>query len=72
MATTARLFASEWGALQLGGWLGWIGRTSVEMIEKYYASCISTSISAAAVNVRRKVKSKKQIVEHAKRNAHRG
>jgi hypothetical protein len=48
-----------------------IGRTSVEMIEKYYASCISTSISAAAVNVRRKVKSKKKIVEHAKSNAHR-
>ncbi len=46
-------------------------RTSVEMIEKYYASHISTSISAAAVNVRRKVKSKKQIVEHEKRNAHR-
>lgn len=46
-------------------------RTSVEMIEKYYASHISTSISAAAVNVKRKAKSKKQIVEHAKRNAHR-
>ncbi|MGR9323364.1 tyrosine-type recombinase/integrase [Rhizobium leguminosarum] len=47
-------------------------RTSVEMIEKYYASHISTSISAAAVNVKRKTKSKKQIIEHAKRNAHRG
>jgi integrase len=46
-------------------------RTSVEMIEKYYASHIATSISAAAVNVRRKMKSKKQIVEHEKRNAHR-
>jgi len=46
-------------------------RTSVEMIEKYYASHISTSISAAAVNVMPKVKSKKQIIEHAKRNAHR-
>lgn len=46
-------------------------RTSVEMIEKYYASHISTSISAAAVNVRRKAKSKKQTAEHAKRNAHR-
>ncbi|MGR9292957.1 hypothetical protein ACU8OS_31520 (plasmid) [Rhizobium leguminosarum] len=45
-------------------------RTSVEMIEKYYASHISMSISAAAVNVSRKVKSKKQIVEHAKRNTH--
>lgn len=47
-------------------------RTSVEMIEKYYASHIATSISAAAVNVKRKAKSKKQIVEHARRNAHRG
>lgn len=46
-------------------------RTSVEMIEKYYASHISTVISAAAVNVKRKAKSKKQIIEHAKRNAHR-
>lgn len=46
-------------------------RTSVEMIEKYYASHIATSISAAAVNVRRKAKSKRQIVEHARRNAHR-
>ncbi|MGZ2483148.1 integrase [Rhizobium pisi] len=46
-------------------------RTSVEMIEKYYASHISTSISAAAVNVKRKAKSKKQIIEHEKRNAHR-
>lgn len=46
-------------------------RTSVEMIEKYYASHISTSISAAAVNVRRKVKSKYDLDEHARRNAHR-
>ncbi|UES44284.1 tyrosine-type recombinase/integrase [Roseibium aggregatum] len=46
-------------------------RTSVEMIEKYYASHIATSISAAAVNVKRKARSKKQIIEHAKRNAHR-
>jgi integrase len=45
-------------------------RTSVEMIEKYYASHISTSISAAAVNVKRKAKSKKEIIEHAKRNRH--
>ena len=29
-------------------------RTSVEMIEKYYASHITTSIDAAAINVRRK------------------
>jgi len=28
-------------------------RTSVEMIEKYYASHLKTSIDAAAVNVRR-------------------
>ena len=47
-------------------------RTSVEMIEKYYASHIATSISAAAVNVRRKAKSKREIVEHARRNSHRG
>lgn len=47
-------------------------RTSVEMIEKYYASHIATSISAAAVNVRKKAKSQKQIIEHAERNAHRG
>ncbi|MGR6465770.1 site-specific integrase [Rhizobium sp. PAMB 3182] len=46
-------------------------RTSVEMIEKYYASHIATSISAAAVNVKRKVKTKKDIIEHAKRNTHR-
>lgn len=46
-------------------------RTSVEMIEKYYASHIATSISAAAINVKRKAKSKRAIVEHARRNAHR-
>lgn len=46
-------------------------RTSVEMIEKYYASHIANSISAAAVNVKRKAKSKKQIIEHARRNVHR-
>ncbi|WP_424992267.1 tyrosine-type recombinase/integrase [Oceaniradius stylonematis] len=45
-------------------------RTSVEMIEKYYASHIGTSISAAAINVKRKAKSKRQIVEHARRNRH--
>jgi integrase len=45
-------------------------RTSVEMIEKYYASHISTSISAAAVNVKKKARSKKEIIEHAKRNGH--
>ncbi len=47
-------------------------RTSVEMIEKYYASHIKTSISAAAVNVRKKPKSKKAQEEHEQRNAHRG
>ena len=34
-------------------------RTSVEMIEKYYASHIANSIDAAAVNVRKSVKNKK-------------
>ena len=47
-------------------------RTSVEMIEKYYAAHIKTSISAAAVNVRKKPKSKKAQAEHEERNAHRG
>ncbi len=39
------------------------------MIEKYYASHNSTSIRASAVNVKRKAKSKKAIIEHEKRNA---
>lgn len=47
-------------------------RTSVEMIEKYYASHIQTSISAAAVNVKKKRASPKQQKDHSKRNAHRG
>ena len=34
-------------------------RTSVEMIEKYYASHIQNSINAAAINVRRPTKKKK-------------
>lgn len=34
-------------------------RTSVEMIEKYYASHIKTSLNAAAINVKRKKKNKK-------------
>lgn len=34
-------------------------RTSVEMIEKYYASHIQNSINAAAINVRRPIKKKK-------------
>jgi integrase len=46
-------------------------RTSVEMIEKYYASHIKTSISAAAINVRKKPKSKKKEEELHVRNAHR-
>lgn len=46
-------------------------RTSVEMIEKYYASHIQTSISAAAVNVKKRAKSKSKIIAHAQRNAHR-
>jgi hypothetical protein len=35
-------------------------RTSVEMIEKYYASHISTTPDAAAINVRRTVSPKKK------------
>lgn len=46
-------------------------RTSVEMIEKYYASHIKTSISAAAINVRKKPKGKKKEQELQVRNAHR-
>ena len=34
-------------------------RTSVEMIEKYYAAHIKTNLDAAAINVRRKKKSKR-------------
>jgi hypothetical protein len=34
-------------------------RTSVEMIEKYYASHIASSLDAAAINVRRPRKRKK-------------
>jgi len=34
-------------------------RTSVEMIETYYASHIKNSLNAAAINVRRKRKPKK-------------
>ena len=34
-------------------------RTSVEMIEKYYASHIKTSLDAAAINVMRPKKRKK-------------
>ena len=36
-------------------------RTSVEMIEKYYASHISTNLDAAAINIRRKKRAKKTI-----------
>jgi hypothetical protein len=35
-------------------------RTSVEMIEKYYASHIKTSLDAAAINVMRPRKTKKK------------
>jgi integrase len=45
-------------------------RTSVEMIEKFYAAHIKNNISAAAVNVRKKPLTKKQQEELAKRNAH--
>jgi len=34
-------------------------RTSVEMIEKYYASYIKTSLDAAAINIRKKKPAKK-------------
>jgi integrase len=34
-------------------------RTSVEMIEKYYASHIKTSLDAAAINIRKKKPAKK-------------
>ena len=34
-------------------------RTSVEMIEKYYASHIKTSLDAAAINIRKKKPLKK-------------
>lgn len=46
-------------------------RTSVEMIEKYYASHIQTSISAAAINVRKKSPPKKKEEKLKVRNAHR-
>lgn len=46
-------------------------RTSVEMIEKYYASHIHTSISAAAINVQKKPLTKKKQGDLAERNAHR-
>lgn len=36
-------------------------RSSVEMIEKYYASHIKTSLDAAAINVRRAKPSKKSV-----------
>ncbi len=38
-------------------------RTSVEMIEKYYASHIKTSLDAAAINIRKKKASKKPSKE---------
>lgn len=38
-------------------------RTSVEMIEKYYAAHIKTSLDAAAINVRKKKRSKKIIMD---------
>lgn len=46
-------------------------RTSVEMIEKYYASHIQTSISAAAINVQKKPLAKKKLDALGVRNAHR-
>lgn len=46
-------------------------RTSVEMIEKFYASHISTSISAAGVNVMRAPLSKAKKIDLERRNQHR-
>jgi integrase len=42
-------------------------RTSVEMIEKYYASHIKTSLDAAAINIRKKKPSKKADGEPRKK-----
>ncbi|WP_312162697.1 site-specific integrase [Phenylobacterium sp.] len=44
-------------------------RTSVEMIEKYYASHIKNTLDAAAINVRRKPKSRKAPSAKALANA---
>jgi hypothetical protein len=41
-------------------------RTSVEMIEKYYASHIKTSLDAAAINIRRVKKTKKKDADTLK------
>jgi integrase len=41
-------------------------RTSVEMIEKYYASHIKTSLDAAAINIRKKRPDKKKTPEQDK------
>ncbi len=41
-------------------------RTSVEMIEKYYASHIKTSLDAAAINIRKKKVSRKAVKESRK------
>jgi integrase len=41
-------------------------RTSVEMIEKYYASHIKTSLDAAAINIRRPRKGKERAAKAAK------
>jgi hypothetical protein len=46
-------------------------RTSVEMIEKYYASHIKTSLDAAAINVMRHKKNKKgkRAAQHIRSSA---
>ena len=41
-------------------------RTSVEMIEKYYASHIKTSLDAAAINIRKKKVSRKAVKKSRK------
>jgi len=41
-------------------------RTSVEMIEKYYASHIKTCLDAAAINIMRKKKMAKNIAKEVR------
>ena len=42
-------------------------RTSVEMIEKFYASHIKNTLDAAAINVRKPIKSKAERAQGAER-----
>jgi hypothetical protein len=43
-------------------------RTSVEMIEKYYAAHIKTQLDAAAINIMRPKPKKKKSAENFNRN----